>query len=65
VASWPTTSDLGLTDGTRQMLQDLLRLGDQLTQEPKQTSTGQAAPESSLSKRSKADGEGRPGSRRA
>jgi len=65
VASWPTTRDLGLTDGTRQILEDLLRLADQPTQEPKQTSTGQAAPESSLSKRSKADGEGRPGSRRA
>jgi PadR family transcriptional regulator AphA len=34
VASWPTTSDLGLTDGTRQMLQDLLQLGEQLTQDP-------------------------------
>ncbi|HET7518073.1 MAG TPA: PadR family transcriptional regulator [Actinomycetes bacterium] len=33
VASWPTTSDLGLTDGTRRMLEDLLRLGDQLTEE--------------------------------
>jgi PadR family transcriptional regulator, regulatory protein AphA len=43
VASWPTTSDLGLTDGTRQMLQDLLQLADQLTQDPVQTSTGQAA----------------------
>jgi PadR family transcriptional regulator, regulatory protein AphA len=65
VASWPTTRDLGLTDGTRQMLQDLLRLGDQLTQDPAQTSTGQGAPEGSPSRRSKADGEGRPGSRRA
>jgi PadR family transcriptional regulator AphA len=43
VASWPTTRDLGLTDGTRQMLQDLLQLADQLTQDPAQTSTGQAA----------------------
>jgi DNA-binding PadR family transcriptional regulator len=65
VASWPTTHDLGLTDGTRQMLQDLLQLGDQLTQDPEQPSTGRAAPESSPSRRSKADGEGRPGSRRA
>ena len=47
VASWPTTRDLGLTDGTRQMLQDLLQLADQLTQEPKQTSTGRAASEGS------------------
>jgi hypothetical protein len=42
VASWPTTRDLGLTDGTRQMLQDLLRLADQLTQEPEQAATGRA-----------------------
>ena len=42
VASWPTTSDLGLTDGTRQMLEDLLRLADQLTQEPEQATTGRA-----------------------
>jgi PadR family transcriptional regulator, regulatory protein AphA len=39
VASWPTTRDLGLTDGTRQMLEDLLRLGDQLTEERQRTST--------------------------
>jgi PadR family transcriptional regulator AphA len=42
VASWPTTRDLGLTDGTRQMLQDLLRIGDQLIQEPEQAATGRA-----------------------
>jgi PadR family transcriptional regulator, regulatory protein AphA len=42
VAGWPTTSDLGLTDGTRQMLQDLLRLGDQLTEERQRPSTGPA-----------------------
>jgi PadR family transcriptional regulator, regulatory protein AphA len=47
VATWPTTRDLGLTDGTRQMLQDLLQLGDQLTQGPKQTSTGRAATQGS------------------
>jgi PadR family transcriptional regulator, regulatory protein AphA len=50
VASWPTTRDLGLTDGTRQMLQDLLQLGDQLTQKPAQTSTGRAAGEGSSPK---------------
>ena len=33
-ASWPATRDLGLTDGTRQMLQDLLQLADQLTPDP-------------------------------
>lgn len=32
VASWPTTHDLGLTDGTRHILHDLLHLHDQLTQ---------------------------------
>jgi PadR family transcriptional regulator, regulatory protein AphA len=47
VASWPTTRDLGLTDGTRQMLQDLLQLADQLTQKPAQASTGQGAGEGS------------------
>jgi PadR family transcriptional regulator AphA len=41
-ASWPTTRDLGLTDGTRQMLEDLLRLADQPTQEPEQAATGRA-----------------------
>jgi DNA-binding PadR family transcriptional regulator len=46
-ASWPTTSDLGLTDGTRQLLQDLLQLGDQLTHKSAQTSTGRAASEGS------------------
>jgi hypothetical protein len=45
VASWPTTRDLGLTDGTRQILQDLLQLGDQLTHEPAQAATGPAAGE--------------------
>ena len=34
--------DVGLTDGTRQMLQELLRLGDQLIQEPEQAPTGRA-----------------------
>jgi hypothetical protein len=47
VASWPTASNLGLTDGTRQMLQDLLRLADQLTEDPERTFTGQAATEGS------------------
>jgi PadR family transcriptional regulator, regulatory protein AphA len=50
-AGWPTTRDLGLTDGTRQMLQDLLQLADQLIQEPAPAAT----------RRSKADGQGRPG----
>ena len=46
-ASWSTTSYLGLTDGTRQLLQDLLRLADQLTEDPERTFTGQAAPQGS------------------
>ena len=46
-ASWPTTSDLGLTDGTRRMLQDLLQLGDQLAHKSAQTSIGRAASEGS------------------
>jgi PadR family transcriptional regulator, regulatory protein AphA len=43
VATWPTTHDLGLTDGTRQILDDLLQLGDQLTEEPEQASTRRTA----------------------
>ena len=65
VASWPTTRDLGLTDGTRQMLQDLLRLADQLTQDPEQADIGQAVTQGPPSRRSEADGEGRPGSQPA
>ena len=64
-ASWPTTRDLGLTDGTRQMLQDLLRLADQLTQDPQQAATGQAGPEGPPTRPPKADGKRRPGSRPA
>ena len=33
VAGWPTTRNLGLTDGTRRILEDLLRQGEQLTGE--------------------------------
>jgi hypothetical protein len=58
VASWPTTSDLGLTDGTRQMLEDLLRLGDQLTEDPERASPGQVATQSWPSRHSEADGQG-------
>jgi PadR family transcriptional regulator AphA len=56
VASWPATHDLGLTDGTRQMLQDLLQLGDQLTQEPEQAATGQAVTQGPPNGRAGADG---------
>jgi PadR family transcriptional regulator, regulatory protein AphA len=61
-ASWPTTRDLGLTDGTRQMLEDLLRLADQLTQEPEQAATGQAVTQGPPDGRAGADGQARPGS---
>jgi PadR family transcriptional regulator AphA len=56
VANWPTTRDIGLTDGTRQMLEDLLRLADQLTQGPEQAAT-QGPPKG----RAGADGKVRPG----
>jgi hypothetical protein len=62
VASWPTTRDLGLTDGTRQMLQDLLRLADQLTQGPEQAATGRAITQGPPKGRAGADGQARPGS---
>ena len=65
VASWPTTSDLGLTDGTRQMLEDLLRLADQLTQEPEQAATGRTVTQGPPSGRAGADGKAPPGSRPA
>jgi DNA-binding PadR family transcriptional regulator len=61
VASWPTTRDLGLTDGTRQMLQDLLRLADQLTPDPERASTGQAVTQGPPNGRAGADGKARPG----
>lgn len=62
VASWPTTGDLGLTDGTRRILEDLLRQGEQLTEEPEPASTGRAATQGSPSGRLGADGKGRSGS---
>jgi PadR family transcriptional regulator AphA len=62
VATWPTTSDLGLTDGTRQILQDLLQLTDQLTQEPEQAVTGRAVTQGPPNGRAEADGQAQPGS---
>jgi hypothetical protein len=62
VATWPTTSDLGLTDGTRQILQDLLQLTDRLTQEPEQAATGRAVTQGPPNGRAEADGQARPGS---
>ena len=61
-ASWPTTRDLGLTDGTRRMLQDLLRLGDQLSQEPEQAATGRAVTQGPPNGRAGADDKPGPGS---
>jgi DNA-binding PadR family transcriptional regulator len=37
VASWPTTKNLGLTEGTRQIFEDLLREGERLAGDPKLT----------------------------
>ena len=62
VASWPTTSDLGLTDGTRQMLEDLLRLGDQLAEERQRAPTGPAGTQGPPGGRARAaDPQARPG----
>jgi PadR family transcriptional regulator, regulatory protein AphA len=60
-ASWPTTRDLGLTDGTRQILEDLLRLADQLTREPEQAATGRAVTQGPPNGRAGADGKAGPG----
>jgi PadR family transcriptional regulator, regulatory protein AphA len=59
-ASWPTTRDLGLTDGTRQLLADLLRLADQLTPEPP-PATSQAAPKHPPTRPPTTHGKARPG----
>ncbi len=37
VADWPTTKNLGLTDGTRQIFEDLLREGERLAGAPEFT----------------------------
>jgi PadR family transcriptional regulator AphA len=46
VASWPSTKNLGLTDGTRQILEDLLRQGERLTGDPADAHARQGASES-------------------
>jgi PadR family transcriptional regulator AphA len=61
-ASWPTTRDLGLTDGTRQILEDLLRLADRLTPEQEQAATGRAVTQGPPNGHARADGKARPGS---
>ena len=43
VDSWPTTKNLGLTDGTRRILQELLRQNEQLTGDPERIRTGPGA----------------------
>jgi hypothetical protein len=48
------------------MLQDLLQLGDQLTQEPEQAATGRAVTQGPPGGRARAaDGQARPGSQPA
>jgi PadR family transcriptional regulator, regulatory protein AphA len=44
VASWPATTNLGLTDGTRRILQELTRQGEQLTSDPQSARTGPGTP---------------------
>jgi PadR family transcriptional regulator AphA len=58
VASWPTTKNLGLTDGTRQIFEDLLRQGEQLTGDSEHMYAGPGASESSPPLAPEADGEG-------
>ena len=65
VASWPTTKNLGLTDGTRHIFEDLLRQGAQLTGDPEHVHAGQDAGESPPEQAPEADGEGRADSSRA
>ena len=62
VASWPTTSNLGLTDGTRQILNELLRQGEQLTSDPEHLPTGRRAAGFPPQQAPGADGQGPPAS---
>jgi PadR family transcriptional regulator AphA len=62
VASWPTTKNLGLTDGTRQIFEDLLRQDEQLTNDPERAYAGQGTSESLSQQAPEPDGEGRPAS---
>jgi len=62
VASWPTTRNLGLTDGTRQILNELLRQGAQLTSDPEHLPTGRRATGSPPPQTPGTDGEGPPAS---
>ena len=65
VASWPTTRNLGLTDGTRQILDELLRRGEQLTGDPEHVHAGQGASEPPTRQAPEADGGGLHASPRA
>jgi hypothetical protein len=58
VATWPTTKNLGLTDGTRQIFEELLRQGEQLTGDSGHVSAGPGASESLPQQAPEADGEG-------
>lgn len=62
VASWPTTRNLGLTDGTRQILNELLRQGEQSASDPEHLPTGRRATGSPPQQAPGADGEGPPAS---
>jgi PadR family transcriptional regulator AphA len=62
VASWPTTSNLGLTDGTRQILNDLLAQGEKLTGDPEHLPTGRRAAGFPPQQAPGADGQGPPAS---
>jgi DNA-binding PadR family transcriptional regulator len=43
VGNWPTTKNLGLTDGTRRILQELLQQDEQLSGHPDRVRTGPGA----------------------
>jgi len=60
VAGWPTTKDLGLTDGTRKIFEELLRQGEQLTSEPEHASAGRRTSESPPQQAPEPEGEGLP-----
>jgi PadR family transcriptional regulator, regulatory protein AphA len=60
VASWPTTKNLGLTDGTRQILEELLQQVGQLSGDPEHVHAGRRTSESPAQQAAEADGEGLP-----
>jgi len=60
VASWPTTKNLGLTDGTRQILEELLQQGGQLSGDPQHVHAGRGTSESPARQAPEANGDGQP-----